>query len=94
MVDIWLLFCVGITFLVILFHILIDNRLFSTTGKTEVKPLSITGAFITEVPPGLFRGRCRWSPALSVGQLEMVAKVFTFLLIVGFIIGYLSYIIR
>ncbi|KAK4310013.1 hypothetical protein Pmani_018391 [Petrolisthes manimaculis] len=35
MVDIWLLFCVGITFLVIIFHVLIDNRFVTEMSNTK-----------------------------------------------------------
>ncbi|KAK3850714.1 hypothetical protein Pcinc_042595 [Petrolisthes cinctipes] len=96
MVDIWLLFCVGITFLVIIFHVLIDNRFvteMATNSQSKVKafhdPIDYRDVF------GLMslRGRCRWSPNMTVSQLESLAKIFNFLLIVGFIIGYLSYIL-
>ncbi|XP_071539015.1 uncharacterized protein [Panulirus ornatus] len=93
MVDIWLLFCVGITFLVIIFHILIDNRLFSQSNQTKVKPLPMPGLYGGDEQLLGLRGRCRWAPSISVEQLEMVAKVFVFLLIISFIIGYLTYIV-
>lgn len=43
MVDIWLIFCIGITFLVILFHALVDriahpHTLFSPTTTTTTTP--------------------------------------------------------
>ncbi|KAK4319126.1 hypothetical protein Pmani_009956 [Petrolisthes manimaculis] len=104
MVDIWLLFCVGITFLVIIFHVLIDNRFvteMSTTnnkGQQQQQQQSKVKAFhdptgFREVLLGL-RGRFRWSPNnMTVSQLESLAKIFNMVLIVGFIIGYLSYIL-
>ncbi|XP_069954007.1 glycine receptor subunit alpha-3-like [Cherax quadricarinatus] len=91
MVDIWLLFCVGVTFLVIIFHILIDNRLFKEKKTTQVKPFAMPA--YREIQLLGLRGRCRWSPDLSVEQLELVAKVFVFFLMTTFMIGYLAYII-
>nr|XP_053640647.1 uncharacterized protein LOC128694519 [Cherax quadricarinatus] len=91
MVDIWLLFCVGVTFLVIIFHILIDNQYFKDNKTTQVKPFALPAYSETHLM-GL-RGRCRWSPNLSVEQLEMVAKVFVFFLMITFMVGYLAYII-
>ncbi|KAG7169454.1 Gamma-aminobutyric acid receptor subunit beta-1-like 2 [Homarus americanus] len=93
MVDIWLLFCVGITFLVIIFHILIDNRLFSQAKKTQVKPFGKSDSFVDDESVGL-RGRFRWSPNISVEQMVLLAKASVFLLIICFIIGYLVYIVR
>ncbi|KAK4308293.1 hypothetical protein Pmani_020006 [Petrolisthes manimaculis] len=152
MVDIWLLFCVGITFLVIIFHVLIDNRFVTemsnnTKGQQQqqqqqqqskvkafhdpvefregLTDLRVTGISTNtnnnnnkgqqhhhhhqqqqskvkalhdpvefrEVLLGL-RGRCTWSPKnMTVSQLETLAKIFNLVLILGFIIGYLSYIL-
>nr|XP_045624218.1 uncharacterized protein LOC123774134 [Procambarus clarkii] len=91
MVDIWLLFCVGITFLVIIFHILIDNRLFKDQKMTQVKHFGMPASHKKQELIGL-RDRCRWAPDYTVEQLEMVAKVFVFLLMVCFMVGYLLYI--
>ncbi|KAK4304085.1 hypothetical protein Pmani_023955 [Petrolisthes manimaculis] len=100
MVDIWLLFCVGITFLVIIFHVLIDNRYVAEMSNSKLKQpqQSPVKAFhdpveFREVLLGL-RGRFRWSPKnMTVSQLESLAKIFNLVLIVGFIIGYLGYIL-
>ncbi|XP_063869703.1 uncharacterized protein LOC135105499 [Scylla paramamosain] len=95
MVDIWLLFCVGITFLVIIFHILIDNRLFSHDNQTKVQAFNEPfrmklGAMKPAAPK---QGRRRWAPlSISVEQLELLAKASTLLLIIAFIVGYLVYI--
>ncbi|KAK7081121.1 hypothetical protein SK128_027947 [Halocaridina rubra] len=82
MVDIWLLFCVMVTFLVIIFHMLIDNRLFK---ETEVKSMAF------EKMPLLYR-YFGWSPNLSVEKIEFIAKFTIGLLCSLFILIYILYI--
>ncbi|ROT75706.1 putative basement membrane-specific heparan sulfate proteoglycan core protein, partial [Penaeus vannamei] len=88
MVDIWLLFCVGITFLVIIFHILIDNRLYQDemVKSLTVRPKSI-GGFLEDKPqPILLRLKCRMS--MSVEQLELTAKLTLFVFCAVFMVVY------
>ncbi|XP_068226093.1 uncharacterized protein [Palaemon carinicauda] len=84
MVDIWLLFCVMMTFVVIIFHILIDNRL------TEDAKVQVLSKFPEEVP--IMQKLFTWSPKMTVERLEVVAKVTLLVLIVAFIIIYISFI--
>lgn len=94
MVDIWLLFCVGITFLVIIFHILIDNRLYSKDNQTKVHPFNEPfNIKLVGIKPPLQQERRRLVVSLSVEQLELLSKAFTLILIIVFIIGYLVYIL-
>lgn len=37
MVDVWLIFCIGITFLVIIFHVVVDNILYGNEHPGGVK---------------------------------------------------------
>ncbi|XP_071552922.1 uncharacterized protein [Panulirus ornatus] len=50
MVDVWLLFCIVMSFLIIIFHVVIDNSLTSSSSSTE-KPRSSIGPGQTKVLP-------------------------------------------
>ncbi|XP_064083820.1 glutamate-gated chloride channel subunit beta-like [Macrobrachium nipponense] len=85
MVDIWLLFCVVMTFLIIIFHLLIDNFL----SREQRQPTKVTPiAFEKEK---FFGSRVfKWVPDLAVDKLELTAKVTVCVIDVVFIIVYVA----
>ncbi|XP_064089932.1 uncharacterized protein LOC135203933 [Macrobrachium nipponense] len=84
MVDVWLLFCIGITFLVIIFHAVIDSILYQsaslpTTGNTWL-------ANGKSVPEDI--------PYTDIGKrLVLLAKVVTMIVFVIFNMAYWIYIV-
>ncbi|XP_066941354.1 uncharacterized protein [Macrobrachium rosenbergii] len=81
MVDIWLLFCVMVTFLVILFHILIDKRFSQQTQVKNVSPFSPDGKT-------MINRYFEKATSMSLETLEFLAKVIVFILFVVFIVSY------
>ncbi|XP_068226308.1 uncharacterized protein [Palaemon carinicauda] len=89
MVDIWLLFCVMMTFLVIIFHILIDKRYSQDTRVKSIVPFSDDG----KTTINRYFDKASSISSMSVENFELVAKVSVFALFAVFMVTYVSIIL-
>ncbi|XP_068223058.1 uncharacterized protein [Palaemon carinicauda] len=85
-VDVWILFCVITTFLVIVFHILIDNQ---ETSQTRVKSFNSSH----EEETTSLKKYLSWALDFQIKNLERKAKLIILTLIITFIILYVVYIL-
>ncbi|XP_068250250.1 uncharacterized protein [Palaemon carinicauda] len=92
MVDVWLLFCIGITFLVIIFHAVVDSLINDPTGsKDEISPFSR----IIKIKPqsGDSHTAFEEDPKNRGHQMVLITKIVTFVLFLLFNLIYWSYIL-
>lgn len=99
MVDLWLIFCIGITFLTIIFHVVVDNVMHgqSSPGGTSVWVSSLAKAKLGPSVPGTMGATeaSQYMPRQGVlGQRVVLAtKVMVAAVFFVFNIAYWGYIL-
>ncbi|MPC29987.1 Glutamate-gated chloride channel subunit beta [Portunus trituberculatus] len=86
MVDIWLIFCIGITFLVIIYHAIVDSVAYGDDPST---PITKVWQVRPREPPMI---KSMHKPKITVPNLVLFTKITTPLVFFIFNIGYWGYI--
>ncbi|XP_068236921.1 uncharacterized protein [Palaemon carinicauda] len=87
MVDVWLLFCIGITFLIIIFHTIIDNVIYD--GHSLERDASAISRIAWK--PILTKGNGGFSPKTSQSRGERVVRYSKIIVLISFIVFNVSY---
>ena len=87
MVDIWLIFCIGITFLVIIFHAFVDSV--AHGGDPSAAPVTKVWYVRPAISPKTMQPH---KPKINAQNLVLFTKITTPLVFFIFNIGYWGYI--
>lgn len=91
MVDIWLIFCIGITFVVIIFHAFVDSVAHPDSSDSQQNPFVPKLAYVRPID---FPKKMDLSskPRITTHSLVLFTKITTPLVFFIFNIGYWGYI--